>query len=252
LTGPALKFHGVSRHYGPHTALDGIELDIAPGQRVALIGPSGGGKSTILALANGALRPSEGTVTVDGAELRSKSHKQLVAHRKCCGLVPQGCDLVEQLSVHDNVVVGLLPRWPWYRVLLSRLVVVEEERVARWLSKVNLGDRQMSRAGELSGGEKRRVAILRALIGAPKLILADEPTASLDPHIGEKMAQLIFDQAEEQNSTLLFATHWVSRVRRLAQRVIGLRDGRLVLDAQAETLTDDHIKQLYAGSDERH
>ncbi|MFP6683764.1 MAG: ATP-binding cassette domain-containing protein [Polyangiaceae bacterium] len=252
MTGPALTFQGVSRHYGPHTALDGIDLDIARGQRVALIGPSGSGKSTILALANGALRPSEGTVAIDGVELRSKTHKQLVAHRKCCGLVPQGGDLVEQLSVHDNVIVGLLPRWPWYRVLLSRLRVVEEEQIAQWLSKVNLASRQTSRVGELSGGEKRRVAIARGLIGAPNIILADEPTSSLDPHIGEKMAQLIFDQAEAQESTLLFATHWVSRARRLAQRIIGLRSGRVVLDAPAEAVTDDDIEQLYAGSDERH
>lgn len=252
MTGPALTFQGVSRHYGPHTALDGIDLDIARGQRVALIGPSGSGKSTILALANGALRPSEGTVAIDGVELRSKTHKQLVAHRKCCGLVPQGGDLVEQLSVHDNVIVGLLPRWPWYRVLLSRLRVVEEKRIAQWLSKVNLASRQTSRVGELSGGEKRRVAIARGLIGAPNIILADEPTSSLDPHIGEKMAQLIFDQAEAQESTLLFATHWVSRARRLAQRIIGLRSGRVVLDAPAEAVTDDDIEQLYAGSDERH
>lgn len=252
MSGPSLKFHGVSRRFGPHTALDGIGLDIARGQRVALIGPSGSGKSTILAIANGALRPSEGTVAVDGVDIGSKSHKQLVAHRKRCGLVPQGGDLVEQLSVHDNVIMGLLPRWPWYRVLLSRLRVLEAERIARWLSKVKLADRQMSRAGDLSGGEKRRVAIVRGLIGAPDLLLADEATASLDPHIGDKMAQLIFDQAEEQDSTLLFATHWVSRARRLAQRIIGLREGRVVLDAQADTVTDDDIEQLYAGSDERH
>jgi phosphonate transport system ATP-binding protein len=252
LRAPRLSFEAVARRYASQIALDGVNLEIPAGQQVALIGPSGSGKSTILALASGALCPSEGAVAIDGCDIASLNHRSLLQHRRRCGIVPQGGGLVDQLSVHDSVIAGMLAHWPWYRVLWSRLRTLERERVATWLSKVGLASRQESRVNELSGGEKQRVAVARGLVGEAPLLLVDEPTSSLDPRLGEQIADLIFDQARRGQSTLLFATHWVSLARQRATRIVGLRSGRIVIDAPREDVTDDDIERLYAGSDERH
>ena len=233
----------VTRSFGERVALGPIDLEIEPGSKVALIGPSGSGKSTLLKLIAASLEPSSGTMRVNGSAL-----SDVKAHRRSLGIVPQGNMLTPQLSVHRNVLAGMLPHFSWLKVLLSVVWPLEMDSVRKALERVGLGDRQWDRASVLSGGEAQRVAVVRALFNTPSLIIADEPTASLDPTNATAVTNMLLDDAEARGATLLMSTHWVSLVRQRFDRVIGLREGRIVIDGD---LDDEDIDALYAGSDER-
>ena len=248
---PPLVLEGAGRRFGARVALDGVDLTIAPGERVALIGPSGSGKSTLLRLLSGALRPTAGVVRAGGIALGRLGGRALRRHRARCGIVAQGALLVPQLSVHRNVVAGMLPRWSWPRVLLSLALPLERRRVAALLRRVGLDDRQWERAGHLSGGEQQRVAVARALAAEPRVILADEPTSSLDPSTARDIARLLLDEARRRGATLIFSTHLVSLVRAEVDRVVGLRQGRLLFAAPPGAIGEVELARLYEGSDER-
>ncbi len=247
-----LDVQSAGRAWGSRVALDAVSLSLEAGERVALIGPSGSGKSTLLRLVTGGLEPSTGRVLADDADLASLSARSLRRHRARCGIVEQGGKLVPQLSVHRNVIAGRLPHWPTWKTLLSALWPLERDRAAALLDRVGLADRQWDRTSILSGGQQQRVGIARALAGEPELICADEPTASLDPTTAADMANLLLDVCAERGAGLVFCTHWVSLVTRRVDRVIGLREGRLVLDEPSDRVTDAHLDALYAGSGERH
>ncbi len=250
MTAAAIRLAGVSRRWGEVRALDGVELTIEAGQRVALIGPSGCGKSTLLSLISGSLAASVGAVSIDGQDIATMSQKQLRAHRASCGIIPQGASLVPQLSVHHNMLIGLLPQWPAYRVAAAALFpyLFERLRVRGWLEKVRLGNKQNQRAGTLSGGEQQRVAVTRALLAGPSLLIADEPTASLDPSTAKLVVELLLER--DHSATVLLSTHWVSRMTSSVDRLIGLRAGKVVLDAAPTEVGEEELAALYAGSDE--
>ncbi len=228
-----------------------MSLVIEPGQRIALAGPSGSGKSTLLRLISGALRPTAGRVLVDGRDLARFTTAQLARHRRQLGMVEQGANLVPQLTVHDNVVAGRVPRWPWYRTLASLVWPLERDETATLLERVGLADRQWDPTSILSGGQQQRVAIARALAADAPTILADEPTASLDPATARDMVALLLDETDGKAATVVFCTHWVSLVSARADRLIGLREGRVVIDAPAADVSDAALDELYAGSRER-
>jgi phosphonate transport system ATP-binding protein len=250
---PALdvQLHQVSRHWAGQARLQDIDLRIGAGERIALIGPSGAGKSTLIRLIAGVLRSTAGQVEVNGQALGDAPWRLLQAHRSSCRIVEQQNLLVPQSTVHDNVLSGLLSTWPWYKTLLAAWVPLERDRVAALLASLDMTGHQWDVAGELSGGQMQRVAIARALIAEPRLLLADEPTASLDPRTAQLVTQLIVSQARSRDMALVFCTHWFDIVRRDCTRVIGLRDGRVALDAAPEAITEAQLTQLYAGSDER-
>lgn len=248
---PAYAIEGVGRRWAGRIALEDASFSVAPGELVALVGPSGGGKSTLIRLLGGVLRPTSGVIKVEGRDLASFSGAELRRFRASCGVVGQGLSLVPQLSVHQNVVAGFLPYWPWYRVLLSTLWPQKRRRVHEVLEEVGIGDRQWDPTSVLSGGQQQRVAIARALIGRPKTILADEPTSSLDPRTAEQTTELILREARAHQATLVFCTHWFELVRPHVDRVLGLRGGRIVLDLPAKEVTDAQLDELYAGSHER-
>ncbi|MEM1034527.1 MAG: ATP-binding cassette domain-containing protein [Myxococcota bacterium] len=247
---PSIEMTDVSCRFGAVTALEEVSLSFAPGERIALAGPSGGGKSTLLATITGALTPSSGRVLVDGSDLARETAAGLRRHRQRCGIVPQGAGLVPALSVHHNVLLGLLPRWSTVRVIAAAIApyAFARRRVSSILEEVGLGSKASQRARTLSGGERQRVAVARGLIGNPSLICADEPTASLDPHRAEQVLALMFDPAAPRS--IMVSTHWLSRVVTRVDRVVGLRDGRVALDTPACDLDDHDLRALYAGSDE--
>jgi phosphonate transport system ATP-binding protein len=249
---PDLSLKEVSKAWGSKPSLRRINLRIGASERVALIGPSGGGKSTLIRIMAGALRPTQGTVEVNGNGLHLLSWKQLQGYRAGCRIVEQHSLLVHQSTVHHNVVAGLLPRWKWYQALHASLFVVERERVGALLHQLGIGAYQWSRAGDLSGGQMQRVAIARALIADPQILMADEPTASLDPNTARAVTQQIVDMARRRNVSLVFCTHWFDIVRNDCTRVVGLRDGQITFDCAPGDVSDPMLKKLYEGSNERH
>ncbi|MFT7625343.1 MAG: phosphonate transport system ATP-binding protein [Myxococcota bacterium] len=244
------ELKGAGRRFGTRVALADVDLVIEPGQKVALVGPSGSGKSTLLRLLSGALRASDGVVLVDGQDLSSLSARALRKHRGHCGIVEQGGSLVAQSTVHQNVLGGRLAHWPLWRTLAAMAVPLEKARTRSLLHRVGLADRQWDVAATLSGGQQQRVGIARALAGSPQTILADEPTASLDPTTSRDMVELLLSVAAENQSALVFCTHWVSLVTEHADRLVGLRDGQIVLDKPAAEVVPSDLEDLYAGSRE--
>ncbi|MDP6944984.1 MAG: ATP-binding cassette domain-containing protein [Myxococcota bacterium] len=248
-TPPALALEGCGRVWGDRVALRDVTLSLPAGQRVAIAGPSGGGKTTLLRLLGGALEPSSGVVRADGDDLSRLSVRGLTAHRARCGIVHQHALLVGQLSVHANVTAGRLGHWSPLRTLASMVVPQERERTRVLLDRVGLADRQWDRASELSGGQQQRVAIARAMASAPSVILADEPTASLDPTTAAEVVELLLRSAE--GATLVISTHWTSQVLPHVDRLLGIREGQLTLDRPADEVTEGDLDALYAGSRER-
>jgi putative ABC transport system ATP-binding protein len=200
-------------------ALRGVDLSIARGEFVALVGPSGSGKSTVLNLIGGLDRPSSGEVWINGTELSGSDERTLTRHRReHVGFVFQSFNLLPRLTAEENVALPLMFN-----------NVPEQERRAqarRLLEQVGLGGRLTHRPTQLSGGEQQRVAIARALIGQPALLLADEPTGNLDTSTGAEIMTLLKALNQERGLTLLVVTH-DPEVAAFADRVIKLRDGRV-------------------------
>ena len=199
-------------------ALRGVDLNIARGEFVALVGPSGSGKSTVLNLVGGLDRPTSGQVWVNGTELSSANERILTHHRRQqVGFVFQSFNLLPRLTAEENVALPLMFSG-----------IPEKERRARareLLERVSLGARLTHRPTQLSGGEQQRVAIARALIGQPALLLADEPTGNLDTATGAAIMALLKELNRERGLSLLVVTH-DPEVAAFADRVIKLRDGR--------------------------
>jgi putative ABC transport system ATP-binding protein len=200
-------------------ALRGVDLTIARGEFVALVGPSGSGKSTVLNLIGGLDRPTSGQVWINGTELSASDERTLTRHRRQhVGFVFQTFNLLPRLTAEENVALPLMFNG-----------VPEKERLARarvLLERVGLGPRLAHRPTQLSGGEQQRVAIARALVGQPALLLADEPTGNLDTATGAEIMALLKELNQEQGLTLLVVTH-DPEVAAFADRVVRLRDGRI-------------------------
>jgi len=224
---PLLELIGVSKHYdapeGAETppVLRDITLRVTAGESVAIVGPSGSGKSTLLNLIGTLDQPTEGTVRLDGRDLSALGDAQLAALRnRDIGFVFQLHHLLPQLTTLENVLVPTL--------VGGALVPGEapDDRARRLLARVGLGDRMGYRPGQLSGGERQRVAVVRALINQPKLLLADEPTGSLDRASADALAELLVELNREEQVTLILVTHDLTLAAKMG-RVLELRDGRL-------------------------
>jgi putative ABC transport system ATP-binding protein len=221
---PLIALEGVERTYRmgrvDYRALRGIDLEIAAGEMVAVVGPSGSGKSTILNMITGIDRPTAGTVTVDGRRLDELSEEELAVWRGAnVGIVFQFFQLLPTLSALENAVLPLdFARW---RSKRERF-----ERARRNLELVGLGDKADNLSAELSGGEQQRVAIARSLASDPKLIVGDEPTGNLDTVTAAEMFGLL-ERLNSEGKTVLFVTHDRELAAR-AQRVVTIRDGLVV------------------------
>jgi putative ABC transport system ATP-binding protein len=199
--------------------LRGISLDVAPGQVVALEGPSGSGKTTLLSIMGCILTPTAGTVTVAGEVADAARPRRLrEIRRRSIGFVFQQFNLFPALTALENVEYALNVKGARGRTARAQAVAV--------LERVGLADRMGFLPRDLSGGQKQRVAIARALAGAPRVLLADEPTANLDSAVGEQILDLFRDLARQESKGLVIVTH-DPKVRRIADRVVGIRDGRL-------------------------
>jgi ABC-type lipoprotein export system ATPase subunit len=228
---PLLKLVNVTRRYDSPanaealTVLDQVTLEVARGESLAIVGPSGSGKSTLLQIIGTLDRPTSGSVALDGQDLNGLDEIQIAAVRnRKIGFVFQSHFLLPQCTVLENVLV------PTLACSDAALRDGAGERAERLLKRVGLGERKSHRPGELSGGERQRVAVVRALINQPQLLLADEPTGSLDHVSAQQLGQLLLDLNREEGVTLIVVTHARDLAQRMA-RVQELRDGRLVPSA---------------------
>ena len=235
--GPLLKVSNITKRYAfadgaaPLTVLEAISLEIAPAESVAIIGPSGSGKSTLLQIIGTLDRPTSGEVALGGQELTRLTEKQLAAVRnQQIGFVFQAHYLLPQCTVLENVLVPTLAPQPNAALpapLRTKSTESPSARASRLLSRVGLGERLAHRPGQLSGGERQRVAVVRALINQPQLLLADEPTGSLDQASAQQLAQLLLELNCEEKVALLVVTHAPDLARRMG-RIFELRSGCLL------------------------
>ena len=216
--------------------LQGVDLAIDAGETVALIGPSGAGKTTLLRALGGQIRPSAGVIRVHGAAISALTGRRLREVRRDIGFVAQKHDLVEPLAVHRNVMAGALGRWSDLRALryLVWATAAELADARRALDAVGLAGKLREPTSALSGGEQQRVAIARALVQSPRLLLADEPVAALDPTTAVEVLDLLTRLCRDHGMTLVCSLHQPDLAHRFFGRILEMRDGRLIRDAAAD------------------
>jgi phosphonate transport system ATP-binding protein len=241
---PAIQTESLSVTYSNGAvALAPVDLSIKPGSFTVLLGASGAGKSTLLRSLNGLVRPSQGRVLDcrgdDIAEGRTLRH-----HRRETGMIFQQHQLIGRVSVLGNVLMGRLGYHTALRTLLP--LNAQEKRLAlEALERVGLLDKALARADQLSGGQQQRVGIARALVQQPRLILADEPVASLDPATAERVLTLLHGICRADGLTAVVSLHQLDFARRFGERIIGLAAGRVVFDGPPDRLDDASAAHLY-------
>jgi phosphonate transport system ATP-binding protein len=243
--GPVVEFVGVDKRFGETVALDGVSFSVGAGSVVVLLGLSGSGKSTLLRQVNGLQQPTAGSVRVLGAEVPATRGRSLRELRRQIGFIFQNFHLVGPCTVLENVCTGLLGSLFGPRLGLGMYPRSVRRQALEQLDRVGLADRAFQRADTLSGGQQQRVAIARALIQRPKLLLADEPVASLDPESSAQVMELITAISAEDDLTVLCSLHQVELALDFADRIIGLRSGAVVLDRAAAGLTREQAMRIY-------
>ena len=243
-----LEIKGLKKEYVTgNPILKGIDITIREQGIIAIIGPSGTGKSTLLRCINRLIDPTEGEIIFDQSDLCKANGQQLRKLRRHVGMVFQEYNLVERLSVIENVLTGRLgymSAWQaWRRKFRQQDINIAFEL----LDAVGLTEHATKRADSLSGGQRQRVGIARAVMQDPHILLADEPTSSLDPKTAVEIMELLERFALEKNIPALVNIHDVTLARRFAKRMIGMSEGKVVYDGSPEGITDDHLKQIYGG-----
>lgn len=229
-------------------ALNHITLQVQPGELLAVLGQSGSGKTTLFRLLNGTIRPTSGCVLFDGRDTASSSSRELRAMRRRIGTIYQQHNLVPSLTALENTLCGALGRMSLVATLRSVFQPAKSDvqRAILALESVGLVDKQAARADELSGGQQQRLAAARVLMQSPDVILADEPTASLDPELAENLTSLLAELARDGHRTLIMALHRVDLALRHFPRVLGIRAGSLSFDVPPSEVRNELLGGLYA------
>ncbi|MEL6913054.1 MAG: phosphonate ABC transporter ATP-binding protein [Pseudomonadota bacterium] len=241
----SLTLKNVSKHFGETRAVDSVSLDIRPGQFVGVIGRSGAGKSTLLRLINRLIDPTEGSISFDGQEITSLKGRELRAWRRDCAMIFQQFNLVDRLDVLSNVLIGRLAEHGFLSSMAMRFTDEERTMALMALDRLDLVPQALQRAGTLSGGQQQRVAIAKALVQQPKIMLADEPIASLDPANATRVMDGLKQINQEDGITVLVNLHTLDTARAYCDRVVAMRLGRVMFDGTAAQLTDDVVRDIY-------
>ncbi|MFQ3790347.1 phosphonate ABC transporter ATP-binding protein [Halomonas sp. A29] len=241
-----LTLSSVYKRYptGDH-ALTDIDLALPRGQVLALIGPSGAGKSTLIRCVNRLVEPTSGSITLDGVELTRLSGRRLREARRSMAMIFQEYALVDRLTVMENVLSGRLGYVGFWRSFLRRYPQEVVAEAFHLLERVGLPHAIDKRADALSGGQRQRVGIARALLQRPELLLVDEPTASLDPKTSRQIMRLIRELCAEHELAAIINIHDVALARQFADRIVGLRAGRIVFDGRPEELDAETLTTIY-------
>lgn len=243
-----LVIRGLSKSYvRGKPVLKEIDLDIESRGITAIIGASGTGKSTLIRCINRLVEPTAGQILFEGRDLARLGRTELRQARRKIGMVFQEYNLVERLSVIENLLCGRLGYVSPWRAWLRRFPKADVDRAFELLDAVGLDELAYERADNLSGGQRQRVGIARAVMQAPHLLLADEPTSSLDPKTSVEIMELMAGLAGELQIPVIVNIHDVALGMRFADRVLGMLDGRIIYDGPPAELSDDHLNRIYGG-----
>ena len=248
--GSALFIENVSREFGTLKAVDRVSLSVDEGQMVGIIGRSGAGKSTLLRLVNRLIEPASGRILAGGRDVTGLSGRELLKWRASCAMIFQQFNLVSRLDVITNVMLGCL-RQRSSAVSLAKWFSEEERaRALQALERVDLVPQALKRADMLSGGQQQRVAIARALMQKPRIILADEPIASLDPRNAQRVMATLRGINQSDGITVLCNLHTLDTARQFCDRIVGMADGRIVFDGRPSELTPQMLQHVYQHDEE--
>lgn len=234
-----------------HFVLSGIDLKVAKGEFIVVIGPSGAGKSTFIRGINRMIEPTKGQILFDGTDVVTAKSKQLKKIRGDIGMVFQHYNLIGRSNVLKNVLHGRLSKTPFYKSALGLYPEEDKQEAVKLLEKVGLKEQMYKRACDLSGGQMQRVGICRAIMQRPKLILADEPIASLDPSASKIVMDHLKTITQERQITCIVNLHQVEFAQKYATRIIGIRAGRIIFDGKPQDLDETMIAEIYQGKKEQ-
>ena len=235
---PAVTVEHLTKVYGEDTvALDDVSFTVEDGEFVVILGPSGAGKSTLLRIINGLTKPTKGSVYIGDEEITGP--------RPDIAMVFQLHYVIESISAYRNALTGALSRADLLESVLTQYDRADKEAALEALETVGLLDAAEQRTGSMSGGQKQRVGIARALVQRPKLLLADEPVASLDPKAANTVMRYMKTAAEERDLTTIASLHQVNIAREFGDRFIGIKAGRVVFDGDHDAMTMDAVDEIY-------
>ena len=247
-----IVFDHVSKVYPNGTVgLDDVNLTIQDGEFVAIIGRSGAGKSTLLRSVNRMHEITSGTLTVNGVNVSGLKGKSLRQFRRGIGMVFQSFNLVSRTTVIRNVLAARVPEMPFWRIVLGAFRKADKIAALESLDKVGILDKAYIRADQLSGGQQQRVALARTLAQDPKIILADEPVAALDPVTAKQVMEDFVRINQEMGISILLNIHHVELAIEYADRIIGIRAGKIVYDGPSKNVDQEVLDTIYGEAPER-
>ncbi len=247
-----LKLEGLTKTFGALAAVNDVSFEVPAGQMLGIIGRSGAGKSTLLRMINRLTEPAAGRIICGDRDVSALRGRALRLWRRECAMIFQQFNLVPRLDVLTNVLMGRLSYQPTLRSLLKLFTPEERALAVVTLERVEMAASFLQRADQLSGGQQQRVAIARALVQEPRIILADEPIASLDPRSAARVMDILRSINRDDGMTVICNLHTIDTARSYCDRVIGMRAGRVVFDGLPSALDRERINNIYAaeGADE--
>ncbi len=240
-----IKMKNLTLGYKKEKILKDVDLKVKKGEFIGIIGPSGAGKSTLLMSVTGGIKVFDGNFEVLDFNLNKIKKKHLINLREQIGVIFQGYNLVDRLSVLDNVVSGMLKEIPLSRAIIKYYKKKEIEKAKEYMDIVDISKHSLKRCDELSGGQRQRVAIARALAAEPKIILADEPVSALDPKSAKKVMEILKKVNEVYGVTVIANLHHLEYAKEYCDRIIGVNNGKVVFDDNSEKLTDKLVDKIY-------
>ena len=241
-----LEINQIRKTYATgEVALRGVDISLNSEEIVAVLGLSGSGKSTLLRCINRLVEPDSGTVTLDGVNITKLNKAALRKARRNMGMIFQEFNLVERLTVLENVLSGTLGSTGTLRSIIRAFKPEDIKRGIALCSRVGIIDQIHKRADQLSGGQRQRVGIARALIQQPKLLLVDEPTSSLDPKIGAEVMDLMSSISKEDKIPMLISVHDVQLAKKYSDRIVGMQGGLKIFDDRTSTINSESLGKIY-------
>ncbi|RTR04447.1 phosphonate ABC transporter ATP-binding protein [Halomonas nitroreducens] len=243
-----LEIANLIKRYGQdEPVLKGLDLVVEDNSVVAIVGASGAGKSTMLRCINRLVEPSSGSIRLNGTELVALRGAALRRARRKIGMVFQGFNLIDRLTVMENVLAGRLGYVSLFQAVTRRFPAEDIDRAFALMERVGIAHYANKRADELSGGERQRVGVVRALMQEPEVLLADEPTASLDPRTSEQIMMLLQSLASELSLPVLINIHNVAQAKAYTERIVGLRHGTMIFDGVPAEFDKAALEAIYGG-----